>query len=98
MLETLSHYGFFESKAALNGMYALLHSDYTYLHQLYKTFSHKKVKAWEYCLEVIQALDGTNIRLSGNSNQFSVSFLFYMNGIEYIGYITKSYNRYYRVS
>jgi hypothetical protein len=68
----------------------------TDLYGVYKSFSSDKYRAYLYCVELMQKLNGRGLKvLSGNSFSFSVGFE-YMNsdtGEAMFAYITKDNDR-----
>ena len=75
-------------------------SDTQYLWNVYGRFSNNKAEAYTRCLNLMDNLGGSRIRiLSHNSHSFTVGFEFPhpATGELCFAYITKSYDRYIRV-
>ena len=69
-------------------------SNMTTLDDLYKSASIYKYRAYNYCIDLYNKLNGYDFKIiGGNCNTFSVGFKFVENDIEYFAYITKDYNR-----
>ena len=65
------------------------------LYDCYHKPSYNKMLAMEYCEDLCNKYDGTDLTIIGyNSMQFSVGFLFYKDGKNYFAYITKTYDRF----
>lgn len=69
------------------------------LDDVYKSYSYAKAKAWEYCKWLCNLFSGKNLSVVGhNCMMFSASFDFEYEGEKYLMYITKSYDRVYKVA
>ena len=65
------------------------------LYDCYHKPSYNKMLAMEYCEDLCNKYNGTDLTIIGyNSMQFSVGFLFYKDGKNYFAYITKTYDRF----
>ena len=72
-------------------------SNATHLWDVYDKFSRNKVRAMDYCEELVYKFHGRDLRiLSHNSYTFTVGFEFPHpeTGVLCFAYITPSYNRY----
>lgn len=68
------------------------------LYDLYNNPSIYKHRAYNYCVELMQKLNGYGLKiLGGNCMTFSVGFLFENDGKECFAYITKSYDRFFEI-
>ena len=65
------------------------------LYYCYDKPSYNKVRAMQYCEDLMNEYNGTNLAIIGyNTTQFSVGFLFDKDGKNYFAYITKSHDRF----
>lgn len=74
-----------------------LRSRNTSLWDVYGRFSQAKRNAFDYCVDLMNELNGCDLRIiSYNSQAFTVGFLFNHpeTGRECFAYITKDYNRF----
>lgn len=68
------------------------------LYDLYNNPSCYKHQAYNYCVNLMQKMNGHDLKiLGGNSQTFSVGFLFENDGKECFAYITKDYNRFFEI-
>ena len=74
---------------------AYCNSNMTHLRDLYKNYSFNKEKAYYYCRNMFNDLNGYDFRIiGGNCMTFSVGFKYKNeNGNEMFVYITKDYDR-----
>ena len=65
------------------------------LRDVYTSWSDEKQKAFNYCFEVYNKLDGRNYRIIGaNTYSFSFGFICEIDGKKAFVYITKTKDRY----
>ena len=86
-----------ERNLVLSAYERWLKSTDTELWHVYGSFSEAKAKAMEYCRNLMDSLDGRDLRIiSHNTNEFTVGFEFPdgETGELNFMYITKSYDRY----
>ena len=70
------------------------HSHTTSLDMAYGSYSNRKARAWDYCLDLMQKYNGYSIRILGhNCMTFSVGFVGYIDGLKHFFYITRDYDR-----
>jgi hypothetical protein len=68
------------------------------LEDLYNNASIYKHRAYNYCVNLMQKLNGHDLKIiGGNCMTFSVGFLFEQDGKECFAYITKSYDRFFEI-
>ena len=68
------------------------------LFDVYNSCSSAKIKAWEYCKELEKKFNGNNLSIASfNTFGFSATFDFEHDGENYLMYITKAYDRIYRL-
>lgn len=68
------------------------------LYHLYNNASIYKHNAYNYCVNLMNKMNGHDLKiLGGNSQTFSVGFLFENDGKECFAYITKDYNRFFEI-
>ena len=61
----------------------------TSLFKIYKSFSEKKQRAFEYCERLKATLNGYGARFCGsNCDIFTYGFIYEQNGVKYLAYIT----------
>ena len=71
----------------------LFESDNIYLEDCYDKFSRAKEKAYNYCLDYYEALDGYHFRITGyNCNAFTCGYLFDTDKNTYIIIHTRTYD------
>ena len=68
---------------------------YTDIYQAYGRPSVEKTRAWEYCKNLCEEVNGFDLIISSkNTFKFSACFKFYADGELCYGYITADYDRY----
>lgn len=68
------------------------------LFDVYNSCSNAKIEAWNYCKNLEKKFNGNNLSIAGfNTFGFSATFDFEHDGEAYLMYITKAYNRIYRL-
>lgn len=84
------------TKDMKNAYIRYLHSKYdNNLYNCYDKPSYNKVRALEYCNQLMRDKNGFSLKIIGyNCMQFSVGFQFIENDKQCFAYITKSYDKY----
>lgn len=63
------------------------------LHQAYGRYSEAKVKAWEYCKNLMRKFHGYGLKIiAHNGYQFTAGFMFEENGNKMFMYISKTHD------
>ena len=71
----------------------LFSTDSIYLEDCYDKFSRAKEKAYNYCLDFYEELDGYHFRITGyNCNTFTCAYLFDTSENQYIIVHTRTYD------
>ena len=80
-------------RLALKNYDAYLKSTTCELSQAYGRYSPAKLKAWNYCKELMWDLQGHGLKIiSHNGYQFTAGFMFEENGKEMFMYISKAHD------
>ena len=67
----------------------------TDIYEAYERPSVYKVRAWEYCKQLMNEYNGYGLAVTGhNCMAFSAGFIGYVDGLKCYFHITKSYDRY----